>query len=38
VVLVREESTTARLFRLKRWRTPAAPGFLEDFERLKTQL
>ena len=28
----------ARLLRLKRWRTPAPAGFIEGFERLKTQL
>lgn len=38
VFLVRDDSATARLFRLKRWRTPAPVGFIEGFELLKAQL
>ena len=38
VFLVRDGSATARLLRLKRWRTPAPAGFIEGFDRLKAQL
>jgi eukaryotic-like serine/threonine-protein kinase len=38
VVLVRDDSSGARLFRLKRWRTPAPAGFLERFDLLAAQL
>lgn len=38
VFLVRDDSATPRLFRLKRWRTPAPVGFIEGFDRLKARL
>ena len=38
VFLVRDDSTPARLFRLKRWRTPAPAGFTEGLDLLKAQL
>ncbi len=38
VFLVRDDSAAARLFRLKRWRTPAPAGFIERFDLLKAQL
>lgn len=38
VFLVRGDSTARGLLRLKRWRTLAPAGFIERFERLKTQL
>lgn len=38
VFLVRDDSAAARLFRLKRWRTPAPVGFSEGFDRLKARL
>ena len=38
VVLVRDDSATPRLLRLKRWRTPAPAGFIDGFARLKAEL
>jgi serine/threonine protein kinase len=38
VFLVRDDSAAARLFRLKRWRTPAPVGFIEGFDLLKARL
>jgi serine/threonine protein kinase len=38
VFLVRDDSAAARLFRLKRWRTPAPLGFIERFDLLKAEL
>ena len=38
VFLVRGDSISRGLLRLKRWRTPAPAGFIEGFERLKEQL
>ena len=38
VFLVRGESPRPRLLRLKRWRTPAPPGFVERFVQLQAQL
>jgi serine/threonine protein kinase len=38
VFLVRDDSAAPRLLRLKRWRTPAPPEFIDGFERLKAKL
>jgi serine/threonine protein kinase len=38
VFLVRDDTAAARLFRLKRWRTPAPVGFLDGFDVLKAEL
>jgi serine/threonine protein kinase len=38
VFLVRDDSAAPRLWRLKRWRTPAPAGFLDGFTRLKALL
>ena len=38
VFLVREQGGLGRLMRLKTWDRPAPPGFLTEFERLRTRL
>ena len=38
VFLVREQGARGRLMRLKTWDRPAPPGFLAEFERLRTRL
>jgi len=38
VLLVRDAAATPRLLRLKVWRTPADPGFLERFDELRMRL
>ena len=38
VFLVREHGARGRLMRLKTWDRPAPPGFLAEFERLRTRL
>ena len=38
VFLVREQGARGRLMRLKTWDRPAPPGFLTEFERLRTRL
>lgn len=38
VFLVRDDPASARLLRLKRWRSPPPAGFIDGFERLKARL